>query len=241
MVHSVGKDPASANRSGVVKGLVEVAGPPYSLPVRVHALRLLSDIGDEGSVPAIAKWIGVAEMREEVVYCLERIPGEASNRAFLAAYKDAAEDFKPRILAALGHRRASGAVSLCVEAMSSSNKDIAVMGARAFGRIGKKPSAPPRYPDTGTLPGTQAVDVLDAMLRYADAQVKEGNPAEALPIYKSMLDRPQEHWQCAAVIGLARIGSADAAVAIFPKLKSPSRRVRITAENAWKSMAAEKV
>ena len=240
MTHSVGKDPASANRAGVVEGLLEISGPAYALPVRVHALRLLSNIAGEDSVPAIAKWIGGAELREEVVYCLERIPGEASNQALMAAYKDAPDDFKPRILAALGHRRAPNAVSLCLEAMRSPNKDIAVMGARAFGRIGKKPAAPPRYPDTKAFSETQATDVIDGMLRYADAQVKEGNMAEAMAVYKSALERPQEHWQCAAVIGLARIGSADAAAAIFPKLKSDNRKVRITAENAWKSMAGTK-
>jgi len=240
MVHSVGKDPASANRAAVVRGLVEISGPAYALPVRVHALRLLSNVAGEDSVSAIAKWIGSAELREEVVYCLDRIPGEASNKALMAAYKDAPDGFKPRILAALGHRRAPDAVILCLEAMRSPNKDIATMGARAFGRIGKKPATPPRYPDTKAFSETQATDVIDGMLRYADAQVKEGNMAEAMAVYKSALERPQEHWQCAAVIGLARIGSADAAAAIFPKLKSDNRKVRITAENAWKSMAGTK-
>jgi len=240
MVHSVGKNPASANRTGVVRGLLEISGPDYALTVRVFALRLLSNVASEDSAPAIAKWISGAELREEVVYCLERIPGEASNKALMAAYKDAPDDFKPRILAALGHRRAPGAVGLCLEAMRSPNKDIAVMGARAFGRIGKKPATAPRYPDIKGLSDTQATDVMDGMLRYADAQVKEGNMAEAMAVYKGALERPQEHWQCAAVIGLARIGSADAAAAILSKLKSDNRTVRITAENAWKSMAGTK-
>jgi HEAT repeat protein len=64
--------------------------------------------------------------------------------------------------------------------------------------------------------------------------------AEALAVYRSALERPQEHWQCAAVIGLARIGSADAVAAILPKLKSDNRKVRVAAENAWKSMAGTK-
>jgi len=240
MVHSVGKNPASANRTGVVRGLLEISGPDYALTVRVFALRLLSNVASEDSAPAIAKWISGAELREEVVYCLERIPGEASNKALMAAYKDAPDDFKPRILAALGHRRAQSAASLCLEAMRSPNRDIAVMGVRAFGRIGKKPATAARYPDLTALSDTQVTDVIDGMLRYADAQVKEGNMAEAMAVYKGALARPQEHWQCAAVIGLAGIGSADAAVAILPKLKSDNRKVRITAEKAWKSMAGTK-
>ena len=237
MVHAVGKDANSPNRAGVVKGLLEISGPDYPLPVRVHALRLLSNIAGEDVAPAIAKWIAAADLREEAVYCLERIPGEASNKALIAAYKDVPDQFKPRILAALGHRRAQSAARLCADAMRSSNKDIAVMGARAFGRIGAKPAVAPRYPETGTLSETQATDVIDAMLRYADSQARDGNTAEAMTIYRSALERPQDHWQCAALIGLAKLGTADAAAAILPKLKSNSRRVRITAESAWKSMA----
>jgi hypothetical protein len=78
---------------------------------------------------------------------------------------------------------------------------------------------------------------MDSTLRYADLQAKEGDAAEALRLYKIALDRPEPHWQCAAVIGLARMNTPDAALAIFPKLKSDNRTVRITAENAWKRMA----
>ncbi|MGO9970159.1 MAG: hypothetical protein ACLPY2_23100 [Bryobacteraceae bacterium] len=60
------------------------------------------------------------------------------------------------------------------------------MAVRAFGRIGRKPATPPRYSDPKTLSGTQAVDDIDGMLRYAEAQV-----AEAIAIYKGALDR---HW-----------------------------------------------
>jgi len=237
MTHSVGKDPAAPNRAAVVKGLLEVAGGGFALPARVHALRLLSGIAGEDSVPAIARRIHDPDLREEAAYAIERIPGDASVKALMAAYKEANDDFKPRILAALGHRRAPDAAGLCVEAMRSANKDIAVAGVKAFGRIGRKPASPPRLPDEKSLSEWQRIDTMDSMLRYADAQGREGNAAEAMRIYRTALERPEPHWQCAAVIGLARLASSEAAAAIFPKLKSDNRIVRITAEKAWKSMA----
>ncbi len=241
MAHFVGKNPAAANRAAVVKGLLGLAGPGSAASVRVHAVRLLSNIAGEDSAPAIAKWIQTPELAEEVAFCLERIPGSAPNKALIAAYKDAKDEFKPRILAALGHRRAAEAVGLSVEAMRSPNLEIAVAGVKAFGRIGRKPASAPRYPDTKAMSEWQRIDQMDSLLRYADAQAKEGSVAEAIGVYRTALARSEEHWQCAAVIGLAKIGTAEAAAAILPKLKSENPKVRITAENAWKGMAEAKV
>ena len=230
MTHSVGKDSAAPNRAGVVKGLLQIKS--------ADAFRLLSQIAGEDSVPAIAKSIGNPELREEVVYCLERIPGPAADKALIAAYKDAAAEFKPRILAALGHRRSAEAVELCAEAARSANQDISLAGVKAFGRIGKKSAAPMKRMAFKDQPVWDKIDETDSMLRYADAQAKEGNAAEAMRVYKTALAAPEEHWQCAAIIGLAKIGTAEAAAAILPQLKSDNRTVRITASKAWKSMAA---
>ena len=237
MTHSVGKKTGTAKRARVVKGLLGLTAAAYALPVRVHAFRLLSNIAGEDSVNSITKEIRNPELREEVVYCLERIPGTVPIQALMAACAYAEDEFKPRILAALGRPRASEAVGLCVEAMRSPNSRIAVAGVRAFGRIGKKPAAPPDYPDAAALSGWQKIDRMDSILRYADAQVKEGNAAEAMPVYAIALERPEEHWQCAAIIGIAKIGTPEAAATIFPKLKSDNSTVRITAEKAWKGMA----
>ena len=237
MVHAVGKDPAAPNRAAVVKGLLDLAAPSSASAVRVHALRLLSHIAGEDSVPALSKWLADAAVREEAVYAIERIPGSAANQALMAAYPRAADDFKPRLLAALGHRRAAEAVAMCLEASQSANPEIRVAGARAFGRIGKKPAGAIPAVEAKGLTATQQTDVLDSLLRYADQQALDGNGAEATRIYRTALERPEAHLQCAGIIGIAKMGTHEAAAAIFPKLKSGNRTVRITAENAWRGMA----
>ncbi len=238
MAHSVGKQTTAVNRAGVVKGLLDLIAADYALPVRAHAFRLLSTVADPDSVPALSTSIRNPELREEAVFCLERIPGAASLNALIASYKEAPDEFKPRLLASLGHRRAAEAVGLCVAAMRSPNKEIAVAALKAFGRIGKKPASLLRYPDTKTLSDWQRIEHMDSLLRYAEAQAKDGNATEAIAIYRSALERPEEHFQCAAIIGLARTNTPEAAAAILPKLKSADPKVRITAQNAWRSMAA---
>jgi len=232
MTHAVGKDAAAPNRAAVVKGLTELTGAGSALPVRVLALRLLSGVAGEDSVPAIAKWMGSPELREEAVYCLERIPGKASEQAILASYRTAADEFKPRILAALGHRQAKEAAGLCAEEARSSKTEIAVAAAKALGRIGQAVASP----SPAGLNDWQKTEWMDSVLRAADAQAKQGNTAEAVRLYKAALERPEEHFQCAGVIGLAKLRTAEAATAILPLTKSANRTVRITAENAWKSM-----
>jgi HEAT repeat protein len=236
MVHAVGKDPAAPNRAGVVRGLLALAGGG-PLPVRVHALRLLSNIAGEDAAPAIAAHLNSPELREEAVFALERIPGNASIQAIMAAYKPAPAEFKPRLLAALGHRRAPEAATLVADAMRSTDKEIAIAAVRAYGRIGAKQSSQPSYPSPDTFSGWQRNEDMDGMLRYADAMAKQGNPADAMAIYKTALASPEEHWQCAAIIGMAKIGSPEATDAILPKLKSDRRTVRITAQQAWRRIA----
>jgi HEAT repeat protein len=234
MTHSVGRD--TSGRGPVVSGLLKITAAEYPVQVRSLAFRLLSQIAGEDSIPAIVKSFSAPDVREEAIYAVERIPGTAANKALMAAYKDAKDDFKPRILFALGHRRSEDAAALCAEAMRSTNKDISVAASRAFGRIGKKIAAAPKYPESG-LSFQQTVDVNDAQMRYADGQASQGAKAEALRVYKTFLDRPEEHLQCAAIVGIAKLGTPEAAAAIQPKLSSTDRKVRITAMNAWKAMA----
>lgn len=228
LTHSVGKEAVDPKRAGVSKGLLSVAASTsYAAPVRAQALRLVSLIAADDAIPALVKLFASAELREEAIYAVERIPGLAASKAIAGAYASAPDDFKPRVLAALGHRRAAEGVPLAAAAMKSANKDLAAAGAKAYGRIGR--AAPGvRFP---------AGD-WDSRLRYADAQVAAGNAAEAMPHYTAALGAPEEHIQCAAIVGLAKVDTAEAAAAFFPKLKSPDRKVRITAEQAWKRMAS---
>jgi HEAT repeat protein len=238
LTHSVGKETANPKRPSVAAELAKVAAAnSRPLPVRAHSLRLLSLLGGDDVVPAVAKLLADREVREEAIFCLERIPGDTSINAIAAAYANVPSDFKGRILAALGHRRAQAGVGLAVAAMKSPDKALAMSSARAFGRIGVKPATTVQWPAAEGLSAWQTIEHQDSRFRYAEAQVAQGNQSEAMVIYKQALDHPAEHIQCAAIVGISRMGTAEAAATIFPKLKSPDRTVRITAEQAWKRMA----
>jgi hypothetical protein len=237
MAHSVGKETNAPNRGAAVQGLIGLAQGTGPLAVRAHALWLLSHIGGDESVPVAAKLLTDAALREEAAFCLERIPGAVSDKALMGAYKDVPDDFKPRILYALGHRRVQAAAALCRDAAQSKDKNIALAGLRAYGRIGEKAAPVPAFSDPAGATDYDKWDSLDSLLRFADARAAQGDATEAIRIYRLALSRPEEHMQCAGVIGLSKLGTQEAVAALMPVLKSGNRRVRITAQQAWKRIA----
>lgn len=224
-------------RQQVVMHLLSLVEGKRALVEKTTALRHLSLIGTTDDVARISRQLDDPQLREEAVFCLERIPGKASEEALLAAFPAAAADFQPRILAALGHRRADEAVRVCIEAMESGEPAIAIAGMKAWARIGTDVGAEVVFPELDSLSPWQQIEFDDSLLRYADAQLEKGNADEAADMYAKSLERDEEHLQCAAIIGLARVGTSGAAAAIFPKLQSENSIVRITARQAWSRMA----
>lgn len=236
LVHSVGKETGGAKRAAVVRGLVNLLGSDQTQWVRTIALRHLSLIGNDTAVPAAAKLMRDPKLQEEAVYCLERIPGKAATAALMESYSAVAVDFKPRVLAALGHRRAEESTELCAQAMASADAAVALAAFKAVARIGRKPAGSLRPLKEDGLSVWQKFDRADALVRYAEEQVKRANPAEAIKLFAEMLQRQEEHLQCAAVIGLSRTGTAEALKLISTKLDSTNNTVRITARKAWDRM-----
>lgn len=237
MVHGIGKQPGGARRAAVVRELIVLTGDGQAGWTRTIALRHLSLIGGDETVPEVAPLVRNFELQEEAVFCLERIPGKAATQALMAALPYVGDPFKPRILAALGHRRAEEAVDICAGAMDSANMEIVMAGLKSTARIGKKPSVAMKTPNYESLTGWQKIEYTDSTLRFADDQVRRGNIDDAIKYYRGFLDRPEEYLQCAAIIGLSKTGSPEAAGLIYPKLKSTNNTVRITAHKAWAAMA----
>jgi hypothetical protein len=76
IVHSVGKTVGGSKRAAVVRQLIALTADGQPVWVRTVALRHLSLIGGDETVPAAAKLLHNAELQEEAAFCLERIPGK---------------------------------------------------------------------------------------------------------------------------------------------------------------------
>jgi len=95
---------ARGDKDAVVSELVAVLTSPQSVPVRREVVRMLSEIGGNESVPAVASLLSDADLREDARMTLERIPGEESLSALKSALSSAPKDFRPNIAQSLRAR-----------------------------------------------------------------------------------------------------------------------------------------
>ena len=247
ITHSVGEKLAGERWYAVVESFVNVLNGDYPTWSKKIACRHLSKIADERFVPAIAKWLDDDDLREEVVFCLERIPGRETTEILAEGLKGADDEFKPRILAALGHRRDPAAIEEICKQRRSRNTEISVAAFRALARIGREAGKEnsPTFSQPSGYSVTQLREFSDSCLLYIDRMLENDCEIDALGLYKSWLENaPQEHHRCAAIVGIANYGKKQrkgksrqpAIELIEKKTDDKSYIVRITARKALESL-----
>lgn len=93
IVRHVGRPGASSQRHAVQSALVAALRESSGMPRR-HLLWLLSEIGDDDAVNAMAVLLNDAEACEDARCALMRIPGRRATAALRSAFQRAPEDFK---------------------------------------------------------------------------------------------------------------------------------------------------
>ncbi|MEW6236960.1 MAG: HEAT repeat domain-containing protein [Candidatus Omnitrophota bacterium] len=241
-VHDAAKEWDGRKRKNVMKALMALTEADQPMKARIAALRHLSTIGDAEAVPKTAEWLKDKELREEAVFCLERIPGPEAGQALMEALKSAPDDFKPRLINALGHRKEEQAVELLAAAVDGGEARIAIPAMKAIAQIGKKPLSNVTTPEFESLSVRDKTTYLDSGLRYADAQIEQGDFQEAMKIVRIVLKLTQEeHHLCGAIICLGKIGGGEAAKDIGPLLKNESPVVKDLAQKTLIALKGEDV
>ncbi len=242
ITHSVGVELSGEKWEAVVKEFLALVSDDQPEKVRRIAFHKLSMIAKDESVPVVAKHMTDDKLQEEAVFCLERIPSKKSTQALIESLEKVKDDFKPRVLAALGHREDAEAVDVCAEMMGSSNNEIAIAAMKAVARIGKKPSVDAQLPKYSSLSDVHKTEYTDSWLRYADALAKNGDLEQAWGVFNTVMDNAEkEHYKCAAIVGLAKIGKPQSIDIIIPHLVNDINNIRRTANKALKAMQGDVV
>ncbi len=243
LIHSTGKVKGNAKRAAAANQLLLLL-EKNDKRIATFALRHLSLIADEDSIPYIKKYILDKELHEEGVFCVERIPGDASIAALIQALKRAPDEFKARIMAALGHRKAEAATDVIAGIMSSSTDvELVLAAVKAIGRIGAFPEAEPQL-DFDSLTDRQKGVLFDSILRIVDASIAKGNVEQAGEMMGWMFGGEEEipeHYVCGAIVSASKIDDPKAVEAIAERLTHVNYVVRDTAEKALLSMKADTV
>lgn len=237
ITHSVGKTLAGPEWRAVVSAFVKVVEGDFPAWSKAIAMRHLSLIGKEDVVEPVAKYLTDETLQEEAVYCLERIPGEPSARALLSGLAQVKREFKPRILAALGHRKDASAVSALVPLMASGDTLVAIPAMQALARIGAPLEDVQGLPDYEILTDREKQAFGDSYLRYYDAMAKRGDTESAIEVFQFIAENsPKEHFRSAAVVSLSKVGTAQAKEIIKGRLNDRAYIVQITAKKALEKM-----
>jgi len=164
---------------GVLKSDAKYAGKQY-------VCRELSIIGTEQSVPALASMLTDEEYSDMARYALERIPGDAVDKALLAALPKANGKPKIGIVNTLGERGCRKAAPAIGKLVGGSDKLLAGAAISALGKIGGPDAMKALAKAKDGTSGKLQMMVYDAYLKCADQLAAEGKKVEALKIYRDL-------------------------------------------------------
>lgn len=175
------------------------------------ALRLLSLIGSQESVPALADWMRVRTMRERIRRALERIPGSQATDAFVDALSKTREArWKADLLRTLGARGDLRAKSAVVQAFDVPDPSVRLAAIAAAGRL---PHAQTRralwkvWERNATE--EERTTATDSLLRIAESDFKRGKSRSAEVIYRRLSQEAGSSLiRKAGSVGLERVEGA---------------------------------
>jgi len=105
---------------------------------KMTVCRQLRIIGSEKSIPVLEKLLLQKDTSDMARYALEKIPGEAADKALLKALANSKNDAQLGVISSLGKRKTQAAVSALGALILDSKKDISSAAVFSLGRIGGK-------------------------------------------------------------------------------------------------------
>ncbi len=166
--------------------LIDVLKSDAKYAGKQYATRELSIIGTEQSVPVLAGMLTNQEYSDMARYALERIPGEAVNKALLAALPKAEGKARIGIVNSLGERGCVAATAEVARCAEGSDKALCGAAISALGKIGSADAVKALDKTLESAPDNQKTLVYDALLKAAEKMMTKGERPAALRIYRNL-------------------------------------------------------
>jgi HEAT repeat protein len=138
-VHSIKDVPES--RQTCEEKLLAFLDSQATPAAKMTVCRQLRIIGSEKSAPVLEKLLLQKDMSDMARYALEKIPGEAADKALLKALANTKGDVRIGVISSLGQRKTRAAVAPLGALILDSKKDISSAAIFSLGRIGGKDAA----------------------------------------------------------------------------------------------------
>lgn len=170
----------------IEQSLIEVLESKATYAGKQYVCRELSIIGTDQSVPALSKMLVDAELSDMARYALERMPGDAVDKALVDAMSKTSGKTKIGIVNTLGERRCAKAVSALSGLVGDADEATAGAAIAALGKIGGAEAAKTLAKAKDKASGKLRMQVLDAYLKCADQLAAQGQKDQAVAIYKEL-------------------------------------------------------
>jgi type 1 glutamine amidotransferase len=163
--------------------LIDVLKSDAKYAGKQYACRELSIIGTEQSVPVLSGMLTNQEYSDMARYALERIPGEAVNKALCGALGKAEGKARIGIINSLGERGCTAATADIAKCAAGSDKMLCGAAIGALGKIGGPEAVEALHAALQSAADNQKTLVYDALLKVAEKMVSKGDRPGALKIY----------------------------------------------------------
>jgi HEAT repeat protein len=190
-------------------------------PAKQFALRELSLIGTDRSVPVLTPLVLQPATSEMARFALARIPGPAVDQALRDNLAKSSGNIRIGIVESLAQRRDTKAVPAIVSLSASNDQATAGAAVAALAGIADRPSLNALSALHGKASGTFARRVSEAYLKCADRTAAQGDKESALKAYKQLLaaqEPPQV--RTGALSGIASISGKAAVPTLAPEMES---------------------
>jgi len=221
----------------------ELGNAALPAKTRAHICRLLSYVGREESVSALATALSIQDIREITLRALSRNPTDAALDALHAALGKADAQFRVGLLKAIGHHKKRRSVKVLAGQLTHENESVRIAAMDAIAR-----TADPFVMDllrpmlTGGSPKQQQA-ARAAWLNLAETLLDSKRPYAASVMYEAVLGGDSTlQDRCAALRGIGKAGQPNARDILLDALKeADDQKVRGTIAEALTGMPSPEV
>ena len=206
------------------------------------ALRELSLIATDKSVPVLAGMLNQPETAEMARYALARIPGQAADDALLKAIPKASGTMRIGIINSLGQRKTKKSVPALRPLLVSKEQSVAEAAAAALSDIGDQTALEALSTARNKASGTMRERFTDAYIRCASGLESSGNKTVALRVYRELIGPAEpERIRIGALAGFAANDPASAVSVLTAELNSKNPDVQTAAIRLLSGISDPKV
>jgi hypothetical protein len=218
---------ASEPSAEIEKLLLDFLNSDATVEAKRFVCRKLSLFATEASVATLAGLLGEDVLSNMARFVLERIPGDAADKALRDGLSKSNGNTRIGIINTLGRRGDEKAIALIEPLIYDDDSTTAEAAVSALGQIGGQSAADALDKAIRKTTGRLHQTSLDGYLNCADIFISQDNEAEANKIYSKLYSSNESTViRAAALRGLVLSSGPNAQRVILKALKNPNLEIQ---------------